>query len=272
MRPYRYPWRVVGHLIRERDLIGQFTWREVVGRYKGSYLGLLWSVLNPLIMLIIYTYVFSVVFKSRWPGRRGDDVGGFAIALFAGLTMYNLFAEVTNAAPGLILMNTSYVKRVVFPLEILPLVSVLSGLVHAVIGLAILVVTQLCVGHPIPWTLWLCILPLATISLFSLGLAYFLASLGVFVRDVGQTVSLAVTMLFFLSPIFYPVSRMPEWAQVISEFNPIAVVVEDTRRVAIYGQMPDWYSAAGIFAFSLLMAWAGFIWFIKSKRAFADVL
>jgi homopolymeric O-antigen transport system permease protein len=266
------PVAIVRHLIQHRDLIGQFTRREVIGKYKGSYLGLTWAFIQPLLMLAVYTFVFSVIFEMKWGISPEEGRLGFAMALFVGILTFNILGEPVNAAPTLILGNANYVKKVIFPLEILPLVKLLGTMVHCLFGMVIVIAGLILMNQKLEWTIIL--LPVAwfPMILFSLGWGYFLASLGVFVRDVGATVGVLVNMLFFLSPIFYPLKAVPEELRVFCRLNPIAIFVQDARRVVLWGQFPDWpWFFAGL-ALSMVIFVLGFIWFMRSKKAFADVM
>ena len=243
-----------------------------MGRYKGSFIGLGWSFIQPLMMLCVYTFVFSVIFKARWGMDPDESKAAFALVLFMGLITFSLFSEMANSAPSLILANVNYVKKVVFPLEVLPLVRFLSGLINAAFSLIVLLAGILFVNHFIHWTALLLPLVWLPMMMFSLGCGYFLASLGVFVRDIGATIGILTMMLFFLTPIFYPVSAIPEQYRFISKINPIAIFVEDARRVVLWGLMPDWPWFFGGLVFSMLVLIFGFVWFMKSKKAFADVI
>ena len=196
-----------------RVLISQMSRREVVGRYKGSVMGLLWSFLNPLFMLVVYTFFFAVVFKSRWgaaPAGTEESKTLFAVLLFVGMIVHGLFAEVLNRAPNLILGNVNYVKKVVFPLEILPAISMGTALFHSLVSVAVLLLVFFVTNGYLHWTLVFFPLILLPLVIFTIGLAWILASLGVFVRDVGQSIGLGMTVMLFLSPVFYPVSALPE--------------------------------------------------------------
>lgn len=266
------PLRIVRHFWQYRELIRQLAYREVVGRYKGSVLGIAWSLLHPLLMLAVYTFVFSVIFKARWGVDAQEGSAAFAFALFAGLITFTLFSELVNASPALILSNVSFVKRVVFPLETLVFVRFLAVTANALFSLAILLVGMLCIRGAIPGTALL--LPLAWLPtmLFSLGCGYFLASLGVFLRDIGSTIGILTTVLFFLTPIFYPLRLVPEQFRIVCQINPLAIYVEDARRVLLWGTLPDWpWFLAGLLL-SLAVFVSGFVWFMKSKKAFADVI
>lgn len=265
------PLRIGAHLWQFRDLIGQLAKREIMSRYRGSILGFGYSLVIPVLMLAIYTFVFSVIFKAKWGVGQEEDRIVFALALFMGLMTFNIFAEVVNAAPALVLQNTSYVKKVLFPLEILVLVRFLSVMVHTLFNLAILL-ASLALFRFVPITVLLLPLVWLPMMLLTLGIGYFLASLGVFIRDLGVTVGIGVTVLFFLSPIFYPVQAVPEQFRLFIQVNPLALFVEDARRVALWGRAPDWpWFAAGL-GVSLAVFIAGFIWFMKSKKTFADVM
>jgi len=266
------PIRIALHLWQYRYLIYQFTWREVTGRYKGSFIGLGWSFIQPLVMLCVYTFVFSVIFKAKWGAGPDEGRAAFALTLFMGMITFGIFAEAANSAPLLVLSNVNYVKKVVFPLEILPFANLLSSLINALFSLVVLLVGILIVYHRIHWTVIL--LPLVWLPLifFTLGCGYFLASLGVFIRDVSTTVSILTTILFFLTPIFYPVTAIPQRFRFFFQINPLAVFVEDSRRVVLWGIPPDWSWFFCGLIFSVLVFVFGFAWFMKSKKAFADVI
>lgn len=257
---------------RNRDLIVQLSRREVMGRYRGSVMGLAWSFLHPLLMLLVYTFVFSVVFKAKW-GLGGDESrASFAIVLFVGMIVHGLFAEVANRAPGLILANVNYVKRVVFPLEVLPLVAMASALFHAAVSLGVLLLAQLVLLQGLQWTAVLISIVLAPLVIGTLGFAWFLAALGVYIRDIGQTIGIVTTVMLFLSPVFYPVSALPEPLRIWLRLNPLTFPIEEVRKVLLYGQMPDWGGFGIYLAASLAVAWGGFWWFQRSRKGFADVV
>lgn len=259
-------------LWRNRQLIARMTRREVVGRYRGSAMGLLWSLLTPLFMLVIYTFVFSVIFKARWGGDMQEGRGQFATILFAGLIMHGLFAEVLNRAPQLVLANVNYVKKVVFPLEVLPVVQLLAASFHALVSLAVLLVAQFWLNHTIPWTALLFPVVALPLLLLTLGLAWLLASLGVFVRDVGQGISLITSVLLFTAPVFFPLQALPSALRPWMQLNPLTFIIEQTRNVLIFGKFPDWSGIALYSLVAFLVAGMGFKWFQKTRKGFADVL
>ncbi|MDO9148508.1 MAG: ABC transporter permease [Hydrogenophaga sp.] len=266
------PQEMVASVWRNRDLIAQLTKREAVGRYRGSVLGLAWSFFNPLLMLAVYTFVFSVVFKSRWGVSPDESRVDFALILFAGLLAHGLFSEGIGRAPAAIVSNANYVKKVIFPLEILPFVLIASALFHAVVGVTVLLITQLLLAQHIPLTFAL--LPLVWLPLVmgTLGVSWFLASLGVYLRDVSQVTGMFSTIMLFVSGIFFPISALPVPLQAWLRFNPLAVVVEQTREVLIFGTLPDYSTWLMMMGLGMLFAWAGFALFQRMRKGFADVL
>jgi lipopolysaccharide transport system permease protein len=269
---YLNPLGLARNLWRHRDLIRQFTRREIEGRYRGSFLGLFWSFVNPLVLLLIYTFVFGVVFKSRWPNARTDSLSEFAVTLFCGLIAFNLFGESIGRAPSIVVGVPNYVKKVVFPLEILAFSTLGTSLFHAAIGLLMLVGVNLLSGGALPWTIVLLPIVGLPLLLLSLGLIWFLASLGVFIRDINYTVGLLVQVLFFLTPLFYAVESIPEPYRIGININPLSPIVENIRRVVLWGIQPDWPALIlWIIATGVTMQ-LGYAWFMKTKKAFADVI
>lgn len=259
-------------LWRHRQLIAQMTKREVMGRYKGSAMGLAWSFFNPVFMLTVYTFVFSVIFKSRWGVGGGESKTQFALVLFVGMIVHSLFAEVLNRAPSLILSNVNYVKKVVFPLEILPVVAMGAALFHTFISLVVLLAAFGIFNDNLQWTAIFAPLVLLPLVILTLGLAWMLASLGVFLRDVGQTIGIITTIVMFLAPVFYPVTAIPEEFRPWIMANPLTFIIEQARDVLIWGHLPDW---TGLVIYTLgaaAIAWAGYAWFQKTRKGFADVL
>jgi len=266
------PVEMVASLWHNRNLILQMSRREVIGRYRGSVMGLAWSFFNPLLMLSVYTFVFSVVFKMRWGGAPDDSRFGFAILLFVGMIVHGLFAECANRAPGLILGNANYVKKVVFPLEILPAIGLGSALFHAGISLVVLLAAQLLVAGSLVWTVLLFPLVLLPLIFTTIGFAWLFAGLGVYLRDMGQIVGVFTTALMFVSPVFFPASALPEQFQILMQLNPLTYIIEEGRNTLIFGNVPDagaWLR--NLFA-GFVIAWLGFAWFQKVRKGFADVL
>jgi lipopolysaccharide transport system permease protein len=258
-----------------RSLIVQMSKREIVGRYRGSALGLLWSFLNPLLMLIVYTFFFAVVFKSKWgglPNGAEESKTLFAVILFAGMIVHSLFAEVLNRAPMLIISNVNYVKKVIFPIEILPIISMVAAAFHALISIAVLFLVYLFTNGFIHWTAIFLPLIFLPLIILTTGFAWILASVGVFVRDVGQTIGILMSIMMFLSPVFYPVSALPAFLQPWIKLNPLTFIIEQARAVLIWGQMPNWINLSIYTFLSIIISWTGFFWFQKTRKGFADVL
>ena len=259
------------NLWRYRQLILSLVHREVVGRYRGSFLGILWSLFNPIFMLAVYTFVFSVIFKARW-STGSESKTEFALVLFAGLIIFNLFAECINRAPALIQANTNYVKKVVFPLEILPLVVFGAAFFHAIISFFVWLVFSFFVfGMPHATSLLFPVV-LVPLTLLILGLSWFLASLGVFLRDITQVVGIITTTLMFLTPIFYPIAAIPEKYHPLIYSNPLAFIIEQARGLLIFGLSPDWLNVMLLTLLTLVFTLCGFAWFQKTRKGFADVL
>lgn len=265
------PTEIASSLWRNRGLTMALTKREVVGRYRGSFMGILWSFFNPVFMLAVYTFVFSVVFRARWSGGS-ESRTEFALVLFAGMIVFNLFSECVNRAPGLIIANANYVKKVVFPLEILPFVSLGAAAFHLLVSVVVWLIFYIIffgAPHPTVALLPIVLLPLV---LFTMGLSWMLASLGVYLRDVGQIVGVLTTALLFLSPVFYPVTALPAEYQPLLHFNPLTPVIEYTRAVLVWGKLPDFGLFGLAMAGGAAVAWIGFAWFQKTRKGFADVL
>lgn len=258
--------------LRHRTLLVQLVRREVLGRYRGSLLGVLWAFAAPLLTLGVYTFVFVGIFSMRWPGAETTGGTGFALQLFAGLIVFNFFAEVVSRSPSLILEQPNLVKRVVFPLELLAHVSLSSALVHLAISALILFVgAALTKGL----TLSALLAPLVLLPLLPmmLGLCWLLSALGAYVRDLGQIVGLVVNMLLFLSPIFYSADRLPESIRPWMLFNPLVLPIENLRRCILHGGTGiDWTAwAASLFA-GMFSAWLGATVFERLRRSFSDVI
>ena len=256
---------------RHRALIGRLARREIESRYRGSLLGLTWSVVTPLLMLAVYTFVFSVVFKARW-GTGPEREGEFALILFSGLVTFGLFSECVNRAPGMVLESVSYVKKVVFPLEALAWIGLLGALFNTAIGVLILLAGHLLLGVLPPVTSILLPVLLVPLCLLVLGVTWFLSSVGVFLRDIRQIVPILTTVLLFVSPIFFPASAVPEPYRSILSLNPLAPTVENVRTALFFGRGPDWGSWTLSLGLSVSVCWLGFTWFANTRKGFADVV
>lgn len=256
---------------RSRQLIARLVRRRVEARYRGSILGLMWILIHPLLMLIVYTFVFSVVFRARWD-MPGGGKAEFALFLFAGLIQYTIFAECANEAPTLMASNQTYIKQVVFPVEVLAWVTLLAALWNFSASLMLLLVFQVAIlGWPPLTALYLPVV-MAPLVLFTVGAIWLLSSLGVFLKDLSQIVGVLTLALLFLSPIFYSASRIPEAFRPYYSANPMAQVLEMSRGSLFYGVAPNWGSFAILSIGGWLFAWFSYIWFMRTKGSFADVL
>lgn len=272
----KWQWASPAVLAREcwqrRHLIRQFAERDVVGRYKGSYLGVVWSFLYPLLTLTVYTFVFGAILKSRWDVSLTGSRAEFALNLFCGQLLFAIFAEAVNRAPRLVVDNPNFVKKVVFPLEILPVAAVGAALTHAAISVIILLGGQFLVMHQLQWTvLWLPVLVVPLVFL-TLGVSWLLASLGVFIRDIGYVTGIGTHLMMFLTPMFYPISAVPEAYRWIIQINPMSTLLESGRRVVLWGQSPQWLPLLVVTLVAALIMQLGYFFFMRSKRAFADVI
>lgn len=269
-----HPGAMLANLWRQRGLVWQIAQRDIAARYRSSWLGWLWTVLQPLALLAIYTFVFAVVFKARWGSEGQEETqGDFALALFSGMLAYGVFSEVVNRAPTLVTGNANYVKKVVFPLETLAVSTTLVALLNYAIGVGVWIFGWLLLRQTPP-PLTLCWLPLilAPLALLSLALAWLLAAVTVFIRDVAPAVSLLTQVLFFATPVLYPLERVPADFRPWVALNPLARVVEDARGAMMFSESPDWEAWALSMAFSAALAWLCYAFFLKSRRAFGDVL
>lgn len=255
-----------------KRLIIKMTHREIIGRYKGSVIGLAWSFFNPLLMLAVYTFVFSVVFKAKWNSDLEGGKGEFAVILFAGMIVFNIFSECFIRSPTLMIANANYVKKIVFPLEVLPWIVLGNALFHATISLIVLLIAEFVVLGYIPWTVFMLPIVIFPFVIGLAGLSWFLASSGVFIRDLGQLVGVFTTVLMFTSPLFFPLSALPESLQPWLMLNPLAYFIEEVRAVIIFGYYPEWGNLTIAYIASVLVAFLGYMWFQKTRKGFADVL
>ncbi len=257
--------------LHHRSLTLEMAKRDILGRYRGASFGLLWSLLSPFFMLLIYTLAFGYLLKSRWPGTSGN-IADFAMLLSVGLIVHGFFAECLNRAPQLIVSNSNLVKRIVFPLQVLPWTMVLSALFHAFANFLVYVGLNLALrGEMVP-TLPLLPLVMLPLAMAALGVGWLLASLSVFLRDIGQVTGLLATAMLFLSSAIVPVDTLPEHYQWVFRLNPLTFIIDQAREVAFWGRMPDW-AGLGLYAVgATLFAYLGYAVFQKTRRGFADVL
>jgi lipopolysaccharide transport system permease protein len=272
-RSFLNPVAMSRNLWSHRSLMWQLAKRDLLVRYRQTKLGLLWSVLTPLLMLAVYTFAFAVVLGARWSRDSQESKAQFALIMFCGLLLYNLFAEVVVRAPGMVVGCPQYVKRVVFPLEVLVPAGLITALINMLIGYVAWLVGWFLLNHtlPHPSAAWfpLVLLP---VCLITVGLGWLLASLGVFLRDVGHAVQVLLQIMFFATPIFYSIESVKPPYRLALQVNPLSHAVEDARQVLMWGGTPNWYWWAFTMIAGGLLAVLGYAFFMKSKRAFADVI
>jgi len=256
----------------QRQLFFKLLRRDFAERYRGSYLGVLWSLLLPLLSLLVFTFFFGVIFKTRWAGRGDGSLDELVLILFVGLALYNFLAECLGRAPSLILSHQNYVKNVIFPLEMLPVVMVASSLLTLAVVLLVILLLQAILGTGLTWTAALLPVTVLPLVLFVLGLGWFLSSLGVYIRDIQQLIVPLVQLMMFLSPVFYPIEALPESVRPWLQLNPLALVIEQTRGVVLFGQPLAWWPYLLCLGASALTALLGAYWFVRTRRGFADVL
>lgn len=270
-----HPLHMLARLWGHRGLLGIMAKREVETRYKGSAGGFLWFVINNIALLAVYSFVFGVVFKARWQGAAGQAEladPGVAMPLFIGILVFNIFSETVMRAPSLVVANANFVKKVVFPLEVLAPVTLATALFNAGIGVIVLVTLGLVLGTPVAWTTIFLPLIVLPIALQAPGATWMLASLGVYLRDTQQIVGLCVTVLMFASPVFYPAAVLPaEWQTVLAA-NPLSLTIEQARAAVIFGQVPAVAPLCAMTLYGFLFAWLGWMWFERTRQGFADVL
>ena len=270
--PFPWPWVIARHLFKHGPLILQFVKRDVLSRYRGSYLGMFWSLLRPLSTLAVYTIVFGYIFESKLGNGPTESKLDFTITLFCGLILFEFIAECLSRAPTLILANSNYVTKVVFPLEILPVSVTGAALVQMFFSFMPLFVIMFLFGGGIPLTaLWLPVV-LVPLLLLTLGICWFLASFGVFIRDINSTMPVVLQILMFASAIFYSINRVPPHVRRYLLLNPIAGIINQVRGVVLWGVLPDWSHYLALLAFGLVMLVSGYAFFMRTKGAFADVM
>jgi lipopolysaccharide transport system permease protein len=256
---------------KQRRLITHLAWRKIEARYRGSVLGLFWTLIHPLLMLGVYTFVFSYVFRAKWNLPSGGQ-SEFAIYLFSGLIIYTIFSECANEAPGLMLANEVYIKQLIFPTEALAWVSLLAALFNFGVSLVLLIgFYALVIGEP-PITFLYLPLVMGPLVFLTLGAVWLLSSLGLYLRDLNQIVTVLTTALLFLSPIFYSSEIIPEPYQQLYFLNPFASILEMSRGSIFLGTAPDWQKLGQLTLGAWFTAWIGYVWFMKTKGSFADVL
>ena len=263
---------VLAHPWRFRSLIDILARREITGRYRGSLFGSLWSLITPVLMLAVYTLVFGVVLATRWPGGQDEGIGMVALRLLAGTLLHGLLADSLSRAPALVISQPNYVNKVVFPLEVLGWVSLLSSLFHMTIALALLLVVNGVWGSGFALAQISMPLVLLPYALLMLGVTWLFASFGVYVRDLAQLVGPLIMMTMFLGPIFFPRSAMPLAMQPWLALNPVTIPIEQSRAAIFDGLWPDWAALAEYSLVAILVYLLGLWVFATLKKGFADVI
>jgi lipopolysaccharide transport system permease protein len=257
-------------LLNNKRLIITLARRDIMQRYQGSVFGVLWSIINPIIMLGIYTFIFSVVFKAKWGGV--DDKYQFSMLLFSGLIVFNCFSDIISRSPTLIVNYSNYVTKVIFPIEILPFVITISAMFNFILSFMIWVIFYFILIGPPSITIILLPFILLPFILMCNGFAWVFSSIGVYIRDLNQVVMLGVSAMMFMTPIFYPISAIPEKYQHYLFISPITSVIESFRDLAINGVIPDLSQYVSYCITSIVIYWFGYMWFKKVSKGFSDVL
>ena len=252
-------------------VVEQLSRRAILGRYRGTILGLLWSLIAPLLMLSVYTFVFGTILEVRWTDQKGGNLE-FAAILFSGMLVHSILAECLTQSSGLIWNNPQYVKKVIFPLECLPWVTITSALFQGIISSGVLFIYLILVNGSVPWTILYLPIPLIALSVFCIGIGWLISSTAVYLKDIAQIMGLLTTILFFMAPILYPKTALPIAFQNLLYLNPITFIIEEYRAILLWGSSPNW---TGLFVYMLIaftFSWLSLCWFQKVRRGFADVL
>lgn len=257
-------------LWRHRSLVIELTKREFSGKYRGSFGGLVWSFAQPLFLLTVYTIAFGVILKARW-GFSGST-REYALMLFAGLIVFNAFSEVLSKSTTLITNNPNFVKKVMFPLELLPVITMTTALIHALIGVGVWLAGYVLLMGPPKATVLIFPLVLICFVPVLLGLGWLLSSVGVVVKDLSQLTGMLNHTLLFLTPIFYSIEAAPQLLQNLLMLNPLTFVVEQFRLVLFYGQMPALKGLAVYFGLASVFAWISYVLFKRLRPSFADMV
>jgi lipopolysaccharide transport system permease protein len=266
------PIQIFTNLFKHRYLIWQLVRRDVLLKYKGSYLGIGWSFLYPLLLLSAFTLVFSGVFGGRWKGGTTGMQGlNYTLFIYCGLVIFTSFSEVITSSPRLLLANQNFVKKIIFPTEILPLISLLSASIHGMANLILLILAALISGH-IHTSALLVPITLLPVWLFTLGLTWFLTAAGTYIRDLAHGMPVLMQMLMFMLPVFYPINSAPAFLRALNAFNPLALAIEDIRRTLLSGELPNWSSWLSMLLIGFFFVIIGYNFFTYCKEEFADVI
>ncbi len=263
---------VLGSFCKHKNLIYQLSKRDILSRYRGSIAGVAWSVITPILMLVLYTFVFSYVFTARWGEAPELPREMYALVLYAGMILHTLFSDCLNRAPALMQNNTSYVKKVVFPLEALTWVTLFSALFQAIIGFLLLIIANLIITGGVNYTVLVLPVLLIPFIFTIIGVCWVITAIGVYFRDIAHLTSILTTVLMFASPIFYPVSILPEKFRIFMYINPLTYFIEEFRNALIWGVLPDFKHYIIVLTLSIFIAGLGYVFFQRTRKGFADVL
>lgn len=256
---------------RHRALALELTRRDIQGRYRGASFGLLWSLISPFLLLLVYTLAFGFILKSRWPGSSGSTTE-FALILFAGLTVHAFFAECLVRAPLLVVGRSAYVKRVVFPIEIFGWTTVFAAAFHMVMNLVVLLVLNVWWSGEMHVTALLLPVVLLPLIVLSVGVVWLVSALGVYLRDIGQVAGVVATAMLFLSSAIVPLDSIPESYRIVFELNPLTLIIDQVREVVIWGRLPDWNALSMYSVVACVFTVSAYGLFRRLRTGFADVL
>jgi len=263
-------WQPLWQLPSRSQLVFSFAKREMLGRYKGSALGMAWAVLTPVVMIAIFTFIFAGIFGARFGAN--DSHWEYAIYLFCGLLPWAMVQESVQTSATTIVNHSNLVKRVVFPLETLPAAQVFAALGNQLFATVALLLATLIIRQRLELTaFWLPVLIIPQL-VFALGAAWLIASLGVFLRDISQGVALLLMAWMYLTPIIYPESMVPDRFRTFINSNPFTPLVRSYRHIFLDGMTPDWRGLAYFSAFALVIFIFGYWWFARTRKSFADVV
>ncbi|ENO8808637.1 sugar ABC transporter permease [Photobacterium damselae] len=255
-----------------KELVKQSIKRDFFSRYQGSLFGVIWAFLMPLFLLAVYTFVFSVIFKAKWGVGEGQSKLDFALILFIGMIIYNFFAEVLTRSPGVIIGNVNFVKKVVYPLETIPLMVVGTAFLNMVISFIVWELAFLFIKQSINYTFIYIPILIIPLVFMMLGLSLFLSSLGTYIRDISQIAGVLVTVFMFLSPIFFSIDTVPHQFRIFMQINPLTFFIEEARNILFFEQKPDFTYLLIYYPISIVALKLGFIFFQKTRSGFSDVI
>lgn len=263
------PFILLGH---NYDLFRQSLKREILQKYRGSYLGVLWNFILPLVMMLVYSFIFGVVFKARWDMQVSSSNAEFAVILFVGISLYSVFSETVSVAPTLITSNANYVKKVIYPLEVLSMTGIGGTLVQLMFNLVVILVAKVIIIGRFDAMVLLFPLVLIPLLFLTLGISWLLSAIGVYIRDMRQAATIITLVFGYATPVFFPLTSVPKNLQWIMEINPMTTIVNSAREVLIYGAFPNWVALGIVFIVSYAIMLAGFYFFQKVKPGFADAM